>query len=58
MGITEPTCLTLEEAVRRDRRDRDPAPQQLKDENARLKRLVADLTLDKTMVHDVLKRKW
>jgi len=31
---------------------------QLEDENARLKRLVADLTLDKTMLQDVLKRKW
>jgi putative transposase len=31
---------------------------QLEDENARLKKLVADLTLDKTMLQDVLKRKW
>ena len=31
---------------------------QLEDENARLKRLVVDLTLDKTMLQDVLKRKW
>ncbi len=30
----------------------------LEDENARLKKLVADLTLDKTMLQDVLKRKW
>ena len=30
----------------------------LEDENRRLKRLVADLTLDKQMLHDVLSRKW
>jgi len=31
---------------------------QLEEENARLKRLVADLSLDKTMLQDVLRRKW
>ena len=31
---------------------------QLEDENARLKKLVADRSLDKTMLQDVLKRKW
>ena len=31
---------------------------QLQDENARLKRLVADLTLDKTMLQDVLSKKF
>ena len=31
---------------------------QLEDENTKLKRLVADLTLDKTMLQDVLRRKW
>lgn len=30
----------------------------LEDENHRLKRLVADLTLDKQMLQDVLNRKW
>jgi len=30
---------------------------QLEDENAKLKRLVADLTLDKTMLLDVLRKK-
>ena len=29
---------------------------QLKEENAKLKRLVADLSLDKTMLQDVLRR--
>ena len=31
---------------------------QLEDENAKLKRLVADLTLGKTMLQDVLRKKW
>lgn len=31
---------------------------QLKEENAKLKRLVADLSLDKTMLQDVLRKKW
>ena len=30
---------------------------QLEDENTKLKRLVADLTLDKTMLQDVLRKK-
>ncbi len=31
---------------------------QLEEENSKLKRLVADLTLDKTMLQDALRRKW
>jgi putative transposase len=31
---------------------------QLEEENAKLKRLVADLSLDKTMLQDVLRKKW
>jgi putative transposase len=31
---------------------------QLEDENAKLKRVVADLTLDKAMLQDVLRKKW
>ena len=31
---------------------------QLEEENRRLKGLVADLTLDKAMLQDVLRRKW
>ncbi len=30
----------------------------LEEENAKLKRLVADLSLDKTMLQDVLRKKW
>lgn len=31
---------------------------QLEDENTKLKRLVAELTLDKTMLQDVVRKKW
>jgi putative transposase len=31
---------------------------QLREENSRLKRIVADLTLDKTMLQDVISKKW
>jgi len=31
---------------------------QLRDENAKLKRLVADLSLDKVMLQDVISKKW
>lgn len=31
---------------------------QLEDENGKLKRLVTDLTLDKTMLQDALRKKW
>ena len=31
---------------------------QLREENSKLKRLVADLNLDKTMLQDVISKKW
>jgi putative transposase len=31
---------------------------QLRDENTKLKRLVADLSLDKVMLQDVVQKKW
>jgi putative transposase len=31
---------------------------QLEEENRKLKQLVADLSFDKTMLQDVLRRKW
>jgi putative transposase len=50
MGVSEATCLMVEEALRWHGRGGDPPPKQLEEENAKLKRLVADLTLDKTML--------
>ncbi len=40
--------------------DSDQARQlkQLKEENERLKKIVAELTLDKVMLADVIKKKW
>lgn len=58
MGISEPTFYRWKKkftgmGVAEIRRLK-----QLEDENGKLKRLVADLTLDKTMLQDVLRRKW
>ena len=58
MGVSEPTFYRWKKqfvgmGVTEIRRLK-----QLEDENVRLKRLVADLTLDKTMLQDVLRRKW
>jgi putative transposase len=58
MGVSEPTFYRWKKrfagmGVAEIRRLK-----QLEKENAKLKRLVADLTLDKTMLQDVLRRKW
>lgn len=58
MGISEPTFYRWKKVyagmgVTEIRRLR-----QLEDENAKLKRVVADLTLDKAMLQEVLRKKW
>jgi putative transposase len=58
MGISEPTFYRWKKkfagmGVAEIRRLK-----QLEDENRKLKQLVADLSLDKTMLQDVLRRKW
>ena len=58
MGVSEPTFYRWKKqfvgmGVPEIRRLK-----QLEEENVRLKRLVADLTLDRTMLKDVLRRKW
>ena len=58
MGVSEPTFYRWKKqfagmGVAEIRRLK-----QLEEENTKLKRLVADLTLDKTMLQDVLRRKW
>ena len=58
MGITEPTFYRWKKQFAAMGVTEIRRLKQLEDENARLKRLVADLTLDKTMLQDVLKRKW
>jgi putative transposase len=58
MGITEPTFYRWKKQFAGMGVTEIRRLKQLEDENARLKGLVADLTLDKTMLQDVLKRKW
>ncbi len=58
MGITEPTFYRWKKQFAGMGVTEIQRLKQLEDANARLKRLVADLTLDKTMLQDVLKRKW
>ena len=58
MGVSEPTFYRWKKqfagmGVAEIRRLK-----QLEDENRKLKQLVADLSLDKTMLQDVLRRKW
>ena len=58
MGISEPTFYRWKKqfagmGVPEIRRLKQP-----EDENSKLKKLVADLTLDRAMLQDVLKRKW
>ena len=47
----------LEEEVRPPGRQRAPAAAAVEDENRRLKQLVADLTLDKHMLSEALRKK-
>ena len=49
--------LQLEQEVRRLLPDEMRRLKLLEDENAKLKKLVADLSLDKAMLQDVLRRK-
>ncbi len=58
MGITEPTFYRWKKQFAGMGVTEIRRLKQLEDENGRLKKLVADLTLDKTMLQDVLKRKW
>jgi putative transposase len=58
MGITVPTFYRWKKQFAGMGVTEIRRLKQLEDENARLKKLVADLTLDKTMLQDVLKRKW
>jgi putative transposase len=58
MGITEPTFYRWKKQFAGMGVTEIRRLKQLEDENTRLKKLVADLTFDKTMLQDVLKRKW
>jgi putative transposase len=57
VGITEQTVYGWKEQYKGLETDQVRQFKQLQDENARLKRLVAELSLDKTMLQDVLAKK-
>ncbi len=58
MGISEPTFYRWRKKFSGMGVSEIRRLKQLEDENKKLKQLVADLTLDKTMLQDVLRRKW
>lgn len=58
MGISEPTFYRWKKKFSGMGVTEIRRLKQLEDENRKLKGLVADLTLDKAMLQDVLRRKW
>jgi putative transposase len=58
MGISEATFYNWKKKYGGLGPDELRRLRQLEEENARLKRIVADLTLDKEMLQDVLKKKF
>ncbi len=57
VGITEQTLYRWKKQYKGLEIDQVRQFKQLQEENGRLKRLVAELTLDKTMLQDVLSKK-
>ncbi len=57
VGITEQTLYRWKKQYKGLETDQVRQCMQLQEENVRLKRLVAELTLDKTMLQDVLPKK-
>ena len=58
MGVSEPTFYRWKKVYAGMGVSDIRRLKQLEDENAKLKRVVADLTLDKAMLQDVLRKKW
>lgn len=58
MGVSEPTFYRWKKVYAGMGIAEIRHLKQLEDENAKLKRVVADLTLDKAMLQDVLRKKW
>ena len=56
-GITEQTCYRWKAKYAGLEMDQVRQIKQLREENKKLKQLVAELTLDKTMLQDVLRKK-
>jgi putative transposase len=57
-GISEQTFYRWKKQYAGMQTDQVRELKQLQDENARLKRVVADLTLDKAILQDVVSKKW
>lgn len=58
LGISEQTFYRWKKVYGGLESDQARQLKQLQEENARLKRVVADLTLDKAMLTEVLQKKW
>jgi len=58
MGVSEPTFYRWKKVYAGMGVTEIRRLKQLEDENAKLKRVVADLTLDKAMLQDVVRKKW
>jgi putative transposase len=58
VGISEQTFYRWKKQYVGLESDQVREMKQLQEENGRLKRLVAELSLDKTMLQDVLRKKW
>ena len=58
MGISEQTFYRWKKRYAKLKIDQVRQLKQLQEENQRLQRLVAELTLDKTMLQDVLAKKF
>ena len=58
MGVSEPTFYCWKKQFVGMGAPEIRRLKQLEDENSKLKRLVADLTLNRSMLQDVFKRKW
>jgi putative transposase len=57
-GISEQTFYRWKKQYAGMQSDQVRELKQLQDENARLKRVVADLTLDRAILQDVVAKKW
>jgi putative transposase len=58
LGISEQTFYRWKKAYAGLQPDQARELKQLQEENARLKRLVAELSLDKAILQDVASKKW
>ena len=58
VGVSEQTFYRWKKQYVGLESDQVREMKQLQDENSRLKQLVAELSLDKTMLQDVLRKKW